>query len=151
MNTEQFKSLVFENEKRFKGVHQESDEHLSAFEQQLGFRLPNSMKWMLSTYGYSTDCGIENLESSVQKTIQCRASINLPHNILPINDWGDDGIVFCITDDSPDSEYEIIWSDTAGIYNLVYGKPLHDDVSRYENYPAWVVDRLGFEKDKVNH
>ena len=146
MNTEQFKSLVFENEKLFKAVHQESDEQLSKFEQQLGFRLSSSMKWLLSSYGYSRACGITNLEDSVQKTIECRASINLPHNILLINDWGDDSLVFSITDDSSNSEYEIFWSNIDGIYGLIYGEPLHKDACRYENYPAWVVDRLGFEK-----
>jgi hypothetical protein len=148
MNTEQFKRFVSENENWFKGVHPETEEDLVTFEQQLGFPLPKSMKWLLSNYGYSTACGIENLEGSVEQTIECRESIKLPHNILLINDWGDGGLVFFVADDSTDTDYEIIWSDTADIYNLIEGKQLHPGVNRYENYPTWVASRLEYEKEE---
>ncbi|WP_197479654.1 SMI1/KNR4 family protein, partial [Oleiphilus sp. HI0132] len=96
---EEIKEIVKHNVEWLKGVHPETEEDLVSYESKLGFKLPTSMKWLLNNYGYSTACGVENLEESVIQTVECRDSINLPNNVLIINDWGDGGVVFCIADD----------------------------------------------------
>jgi len=144
MNLYEFKIFVAENKKWFEGVNPETEEELSNYEQQLGFLLPESLKWLLSSHGYSSSCGIDNLEESIQKTLELRESIKLPNNILVINDWGDAGIVFSI-------ENEIIWASTADIYNLIEGQALPKEVDRFENYPSWVLERLENEQEESEY
>ena len=142
MNLDEFKNHVGENSQWFQSDYKESIDSISSIEQKLGFGIPASMSWLLSEYGYTRACGIENLEGSLSSTLECRETINLPSNILLINDWGDGGLVFCIADNRADNDYEILWSDTADIYNLIEGKPLPENIGRYENYAAWVMERL---------
>ena len=144
MNIEEFKLFVSKNEKWFEGVNPETEEQLSNYEKQLGFLLPESLKWLLSSHGYSSSCGIDNLKESIQKTLELRENIKLPNNILVINDWGDAGLVFSI-------ENEIIWANTADIYNLIEGQPLPKEADHFENYPSWVLERLEDEKEESEY
>lgn len=104
----EFEAFVQSNIDLLRGVHPELENDLAKYETSLGFSLPKSMKWLLSTHGYSTACGIDNLEDSIKVTEECRASICLPSNILIINDWNDGGVVFAIADGKTDAEYEIV-------------------------------------------
>ena len=151
MNIEQFKIFVSNNEKWFEGVNPETDEQLSNYEKQLGFLLPESLKWLLSSHGYSSSCGVDNLKESIQKTLELRESIKLPNNILVINDWGDSGLVFSINNDTHILEHEIIWANTADIYNLIEGQPIPKEADRFENYPSWVLERLEDEKEESEY
>ena len=103
MELTEFKSFVSGNQKWFAGVRPETGHSLSQYETELGFPLPPSLKWLLTTYGYSASCGIDNLKESVLRTIECRHSIALPLNVLLINDWGDVGLVFCVADRTPNN------------------------------------------------
>ncbi|WP_231882951.1 hypothetical protein, partial [Oleiphilus sp. HI0132] len=113
--------------------------------------LPTSMKWLLNNYGYSTACGVENLEESVIQTVECRDSINLPNNVLIINDWGDGGVVFCIADDSADSEYKILITDAGDLQAYCVGEPLPKDIEKYPSFTKWVLSRLEFEKEESKY
>ncbi len=151
MNIEEFKLFISKNEKWFEGVNPETEKQLSNYEKQLGFLLPESLKWLLSSHGYSPSCGIDNLKESIQITLELRKTIKLPNNILIINDWGDAGLVFSIGNESPDAENEIIWANTADIYNLIEGKPLPKEADHFENYPSWVLERLEDEKEESEY
>ena len=151
MNIEEFKIFVSKNEKWFEGVNPETSEQLSYYEKQLGFLLPESLKWLLSSHGYSSPCGIDNLEESIKKTLELRESIKLLNDILVINDWGDAGLVFSIGNDPSKSEHEIIWANTADIYNLIEGKPLPKEADHFKNYPLWVFERLEDEKEESEY
>jgi hypothetical protein len=147
MDQPEFEALVRSNLDLLQGVHPESEASLDKYEIDLGFPLPSSMRWLLSNYGYSMACGIENLAGSVKQTLDCRKSISLPDNILLINDWNDGGVVFAIAEPVPGNEYQIIWSDSADIYRLIEGTPLPPDASRFQSFGAWVADRIEFERE----
>ena len=151
MNLQEFQFYTRQNLHFLKGVFPETLQSLMSYEDKLGFSLPRSMKWLLSEYGYSMACGVESLEDSVAITLDCRRTISLPENILIINDWNDGGLVFMIVDQSPQNEYPVIWSDTSDIYTLIEGKPLPSDVSKFESFPLWVVDRVLFESEEESH
>lgn len=149
MKQTEFELYVKSNLDILQGVHPELVSDLDQYESELGFHLPTSMRWLLSVYGYSMACGIENLEDSVKQTLDCRKSISLPHNILLINDWGDGGVVFAIADNKPENDYEIIWADAFALYGLIDGEQLPEDISRFDNFSAWVADRVEFERENA--
>ena len=151
MNLNEFKEFVALNKKWFDGVHPVTENELSNYEEMLGFMIPDSLKWLLSTFGYSDACGIDSIDESVQQTLGCRNSMNLPNNVLILNDWGDAGIVFCIADNAQDGEYDIIWSDTSELYKLAEGENLSQEVDRFKNYPAWTVNRLEGAKEEAKY
>jgi len=151
MDLNEFKIFVTENRKWFHGVNPETEEQLSSYEEQLGFMLPKSLKWLLSCYGYTRSCGVDNLKESIQKTIELRKSIKLPNDIVILNDWGDAGLIFSMAKDTRDSEYEIIWANTADLYNLIEGKPLPREADHFENYSAWVLKRHDDEKEESQY
>lgn len=147
MDFREFQAFVQDNLDLLQGVHPESEDELAKHEAALGFPLPKSMKWLLSTHGYSSACGVENLDGSVSTTEECRKNIQLPKNVLIINDWNDGGVVFAIANDEPDSEYEIIWGDAADVHQLSEGKQPHADNERFKGFAEWVIDRVQFERD----
>src|SRR3989338_1189321 len=147
MDQTEFEDFVKANLDLLQGVHPESETDLAGYEAELGFQLPKSMKWLLSTYGYSMACGVENLEGSVKLTLDCRKSISLPSNILLINDWGDGGVVVAIAEPNYNNEYPIIWSDSADLYRLIEGATLPENVSKFHCFGAWILDRVEFEKE----
>ncbi len=151
MKIGEFKIFVEKNSRWFQSEYKETIEDISSYEERLGFGVPDSMSWLLSEYGYTRACGVENLEGSMLTTLECRDSIELPNNILIINDWGDGGLVYCVADADSDHDYEIIWSDTADIYNLIEGKPLPDNVGRYKNFAIWVEAQLEAEIEESKH
>lgn len=147
MNFHEFEAFVQSNIDLLHGAHVESASDLEKYEMSLGFHLPRSMKWLLSTHGYSMACGIEDLENSIKITEECRKSIGLPNNILIINDWNDGGVVFAVTNQEPDSEYEIVLGDAADLHELAEGKSLPESNERFDNFPAWVANRVKFERE----
>jgi hypothetical protein len=147
MDFREFEAFVQSNLDLLQGVHPESEGELAKYEAALGFPLPKSMKWLLSTHGYSLACGVEDLDGSVRTTEECRKNIQLPKNVLIINDWNDGGVVFAFADEQPDSEYEIIWGDAADLHQLSEGKPVHTGYERFKGFAEWVADRVQFERD----
>ncbi|UOD32047.1 SMI1/KNR4 family protein [Massilia violaceinigra] len=149
MNLNEFQAFVQNNADIMHGVHPESPDDLANYEARLGFALPVSLKWLLSTHGYSTACGIDNLENSIDTTEACRKSIHLPDNVLIINDWNDGGVVYAIHRQQADAEYEIIWGDATDLYLLAEGKSASADKERFPNFAAWIVDRVEFERENA--
>jgi len=147
MDFREFEAFVQGNLDLLQGVHPESEDELAKYEAALGFPLPKSMKWLLSTHGYSMACGVENLDGSVRITEECRKNIQLPKNVLIINDWNDGGVVFAVAGDQPDAEYEIVWGDAADVHQLSEGKPPHSENERFKGFAEWVADRVQFEKN----
>lgn len=147
MNFHEFEAFVQKNADLLHGVYPESAGDLAEYEASIGFRLPRSMKWLLSTHGYSMACGVENLGNSIKITEECRKSMRLPENVLIINDWNDGGVVFAISNEDPDAEYEIVWGDPADLYRLAEGIQLPVGDGRFKNFAAWVADRVQFERE----
>ena len=147
MDFREFEAFVQDNMDLLQGVHPESADDLAKYEAALGFPLPQSMKWLLSTHGYSMACGVENLDGSVKATEECRKNIHLPKNVLIINDWNDGGVVFAIADAQPEAEYEIVWGDASDLYQLSEGKPMPEGNERFKGFAEWVADRVQFERD----
>ena len=113
MDQQAFESFVNENIDLLKGARPETNDDLDRYGKELGFRLPQSVKWLLATHGYSMACGIENLEDSVKTTSECRKTISLPSNIFIINDWNDGGVVFAIVE-------EMRQVDTTGVVPMAH-------------------------------
>jgi hypothetical protein len=149
MDQSKFALFVKSNMDLLEGVHPESHSDLSRYEADLGFPLPPSMKWLLSTHGYSMACGVSNLEDSVKTTVECRRSIALPKDVFIINDWNDGGVIFAIVRDCKDAEYEILWGDAGDLHDYAEGKPMSTGIERFANYPEWVADRVRFERENV--
>ena len=149
MNLTELQSLVGQNEEWFAGVHPETSESLLSAEQQLGCRLPASIKWLLSERGYSSACGVGSLDDAVEATLRLRRVLGLSVRYVIINDWEDAGVVYLDTaDENRDGECPVYWAATHNINRLAEGKPLDSDVDKYEDYPAWVVNRLEDAKDE---
>ncbi|WP_166885749.1 SMI1/KNR4 family protein [Massilia sp. CCM 8734] len=147
MNFDEFQAFVQNNADIVHGAYPESPDDLAKYEARLGFPLPGSLKWLLSTHGYSRACGIDNLEESIDTTEACRKSIHLPDNVLIINDWNDGGVVYAIDRKEPDAEYEIIWGDATDLHLLADGEPVPEGNSRFPDFAAWVVERVKFKRE----
>jgi hypothetical protein len=147
MDFHDFQDFVRSNIDLLSGIHPESEADFAEYEAALGFPLPRSMKWLLSTHGYSMACGVENLDGSVRLTTECRESIQLPKNVLIINDWNDGGVVFAVVDEEPDGEYAIVWGDAADLHTLSKGAEIPEGSERFRGFAEWIVDRVQFERD----
>jgi hypothetical protein len=144
MDLSTFQSFVQKNAEWFRGVHPESPASLLDAESRLGCMLPESLKWLLSEWGYSAPCGIGALNEAVDATMTSRAVIRLPHHYVIINDWGDGGVVYLDTQTGV-----IYWGDAADLHGIADGALPHSDSSTYEDYPAWVLSRLEVEKQET--
>lgn len=136
MTLAEFQSFVAAHPKKFAGVHPHSTADIGDFERRLGHPLPDSLRWLLSTHGYSECSGVENLAEAVKQTLACRASVSLPHNWLLLNDWGDGGIVLL---DLPTGRVCWCTAHNAGI--LADGK-IDSDADWYDGYPEWTARRM---------
>ena len=132
----EFQSFVASHSEKFVGVHPHPATDLDDFERKLGHALPESLRWLLSTRGYSECSGIDNLTEAVAQTIECRGSIGLPNNWLLLNDWGDGGIVLL---DLPTGR--VCWSGTHNVHNLADGK-IDADADWFDGYPEWTANRI---------
>lgn len=135
-----FQSLVRANAEWFRGVNPESHPSLDRVESQLGCPLPDSLKWLLTEYGYSGACGISSLELAVTATLRCRITIPLRQPYVILNDWGDAGVVCLDSRSGP-----VIWTQAHDLPRLAAGLALRD-ADIFEDFPTWVVSRLEVEK-----
>lgn len=136
MSLNEFQQFIKNHEQRFVGVHPETAESLEQFELLLGFTLPATLKWLLGTFGYTSECGVDNLEESVRQTLACRDSISLPSNWLLLNDWGDAGIVLLNLESG-----RICYCGSFEIDNVIAGMPGQDQ-DWFDGYPEWVFHRM---------
>jgi hypothetical protein len=120
----------------FAGVHPHSAGGLDRLEQALGYRLPETLRWLLENQGYSDCCGVDNIEEAVEQTLSCRRSIALPLNWLILNDWGDGGIVLL---DLPTGR--VCWCGSHNAANLSTGQ-IDSDADWFTGYPEWVAGRV---------
>jgi hypothetical protein len=143
MNLSDFQSLVAEHASSFRGVDRESVDSLAAAERTLGCTLPKSLKWLLSHCGYSSACGVDSLDESVQITEHARHNLGLPSRYVVLNDWHDAGVVYLDTS-APDAngEYKVFWVGAHNFARLAIEEPMDKDVSEYADFPAWVLSRL---------
>lgn len=131
----EFQSFVAAHPEKFAGVHPHSTADFGDFERRLGLPLPDSLRWLLGTHGYSECSGVDNLTEAVEQTLACRASISLPHNWLVLNDWSDCGIVLL---DLPTGR--VCWCGAHNASNLAHGK-IDSDADWYDGYAEWAARR----------
>ncbi|NJM78743.1 MAG: SMI1/KNR4 family protein [Flavobacterium sp.] len=119
------------------------EQNLITFEEQLGFSIPDSIKWFL--LNGEGGIGIENFDDSVKLTLDCRKSINLPTNILILNDWGDSGVVFLILE-TP-QEYKIVWSHEHELIEYIETRSIPENADIYKNFYKWLKNCIQLEDD----
>lgn len=132
----EFQSLVASHPAQFAGVRPHSVADFDEFERRLGHPLPESLRWLLGTHGYSECSGIDNLAAAVEQTIACRGSIALPHNWLLLNDWSDSGIVLLDL-----ATKRVCWCGAHNADNLANGE-IDADADWFDGYPEWTANRV---------
>ena len=137
MDTEEFKIFVTDNSGWFVSDNQETLEDIRFFEQEIGFELPTSIKWLLTEYGYSESCGLDNLSSSVYSTLELRESINLPEDIFILTNWNNDRVALMFAGGS-----EIICCEMEDVSNFIESGSFPKSIDTFDNYPTWVQYRL---------
>jgi hypothetical protein len=131
----EFQSFVASHPEKFAGVRRHPAADFDDFERRLGHPLPESVRWLLGTHGYSECSGIDHLTHAVERTLECRSSISLPHNWLLLNDWGDAGIVLL---DLPTGR--VCWCGAHNAGNLAEGK-IDSDADWFDGYSEWAAAR----------
>ncbi|HLL88460.1 MAG TPA: SMI1/KNR4 family protein [Tepidisphaeraceae bacterium] len=136
MTLSEFQSFVASHLDQFTGVHPHPTADLDDFERRLGRRLPDSLRWLLGTHGYSQCSGADDLAQTVEQTIACRGSITLPHNWLVVNDWGDAGVVLLdmVTG-------RLCWCSEYDVENVAASRG-GQDALWFADYPAWTEQQL---------
>ena len=151
MNLEAFRALVEENRQWFAGVHPEPVETLDAAEQALRCELPQSLRWMLGTLGYSAACGIDSLDEVVAATLRCRAAFGMPYRYVVLNDWGDAGVVVMEVARGLDPErWPIFWMAVHNLYRVAGGQLIDTDCDRFDGFVEWVRGRLRVAMEDVS-
>lgn len=138
--------FVEENSGWFSSDIRETAEDILYFEKELGFKLPVAMKWLLTEYGYSASCGLENLSASVLKTIELRDTVNLPDHVFILVDWNDAGVVLMLA-----GSEKIIRCEMDDVYNYIETERFPKAVDVYENYPDWVQTRFEQENEEAEY
>lgn len=136
MTLAEFQSFVASHPTKFAGVQLHAAAGFDEFERKLGHALPDSLRWLLGTHGYSECSGVESLPEAVRQTLACRSSIALPDNWLLLNDWGDAGIVLL---DLPTGR--VCWCGAHNAGNLADGK-IDGDADWFDGYPEWTANRV---------
>jgi SMI1-KNR4 cell-wall len=136
MDLSTFQSFVRANIDWFRGVNPESPASFDRAQSQLGCLLPDSLKWLLTEFGYSGACGVSSLDEAVIDTLRFRTAIPLPQPYVILNDWGDAGVV-CL--DSCNGA--VVWTLAHELPRFAAGQEL-GDADTFEDFPAWVVSRL---------
>ncbi len=149
MDFNAFCNFVEANIDWFRGRLPESDATLAGYEADLGCGLPNSIKWLLTTYGYWHATGIPNLSESVTLTLDLRQSIALPNNFLILADHGDGGvIVLDVSSPTLDGEFTIHDVDAAALHDLD-SQPFEPDVV-YDSFGRYVESLLEFQRSLID-
>ena len=83
-----FREFVEENLIWFSGRLPETEESLAQAERALGLRIPDDLRWLLVTHGYSYATGIDSLEGTVHDTLEGRSKVNLPSRFVVLKNNG---------------------------------------------------------------
>ena len=149
MDFDAFRQFVESNIDWFRGRLPETDATLAAYESDLGWRFPASIKWLLSTHGYWHATGIPNLCESVTLTLELRQSIALPSNFVLLADRGDGGVV--VLDSSLPTvgdEFTIHDVDAASLHGLD-SRPFTPDIT-YDSFGRYVESVLETERSIID-
>lgn len=83
-----FREYVAHNYLWFSGRLPETEESLALAERELGVRLPDDLRWLLITHGYSYATGIASLEGTVSDTLEARQHLKLPERFIVLENNG---------------------------------------------------------------
>ena len=125
----------------FRGRGHESMASLDLAEEKLGVRLPDEIRWLLSTYGYWHATGISSLDETVSDTLAARQHLNLPNCFVVLYNHHDGGVI--LLDTVPDSE------GNNKVYNVGWGA-VPDNLDggiQYRSYLDYVRTILEAERD----
>jgi hypothetical protein len=139
MQLGEFKRIVAERSSEFSAHRKLSDAERSATESALGVSLPESLVWLLQTYGYSAACGVDNLSETVEATQRCRSTLQLPPNVVVLNDWNDAGVV--LLEFGSASEPRVVWTTSHNLERLSSGQTLDGDRDEFANFAEWAIHR----------
>ena len=79
---------------------------------------------------------------AVEATERCRTSIQLPAEVVVLNDWGDAGIVWLdYAALNEELEPKVFWASTHNFIRRARCEPMDSDVDSYLGYEEWAVDR----------
>jgi hypothetical protein len=138
----ELKQLVHDHREAFRSDARESPQAIERAERTLGVKFPEAMTWLLTEHGYSSVCGIDSLTQSVEATVRCRQTLELPHHIVVLNDWNDAGVVYLETSAPNSEEMPIYWVATHNFHRLAKGATMDGDIDHFPTYAAWVEARL---------
>ncbi|MGA2230972.1 MAG: SMI1/KNR4 family protein [Tepidisphaeraceae bacterium] len=137
MNLADFQAFVFAQVGRLQGVNPPATADMDNFERWLGYQLPETLRWLLNTYGYSKGCGVSSLPEAVVQTLACRRSIGLPDHWLLLDDRGDAGAVLLDLQTG-----RICWCDAHQISQVVAGEPV-PTADWFKDYGEYVSSGVG--------
>ena len=136
MTLAEFKTFVASHQVKFDGAQPIAAHEFDEYERRLGHPLPQSLRWLLGTQGYSNCSGVDNLDEAVERTLTCRTSILLPRNWLLLNDWGEAGMVLL---DLPTGR--VCWCGSHNAGNLASGQ-IDADAEWFDGYAEWAASRV---------
>jgi hypothetical protein len=143
MNLAEFRTFITEHAQWFRGGPRETPASLADAEARMAVELPESLKWLLSTWGYSESCGLPSLDGAVEATLRCRAKIGLPNRYVILDDRNDAGVVFLDVGASSDREAcPIYWVGSHNFGRLADNTPMDSDCDSFAGFSEWVASEL---------
>lgn len=82
MNFKDFQNFVLDNEIWFRGSTAETEETLSHAEEEMGLKFPNSIRWLLTNYGYWKATGLNSLPNIIHSTLARRPALPKQYIVL---------------------------------------------------------------------
>jgi hypothetical protein len=150
MKLAEFHTFVAEHAEWFRGGPRETPASLADAEKEMAVDLPDSLKWLLSTWGYSESCGLPSLQDAVEATLRCRARIGLPDRYVILDDRSDAGVVFLDVGASSDREAcPIYWVGSHNVSRLAQNTPMDSDCDSFAGFSEWVASELRRVRDEA--
>jgi len=148
MTTAEFQDFVRAREEWFRGRFPESEETLRHVEEQLGVRLPESIRWLLTEYGYWHGTGISNLEDSLAETRLAREHLGLPTHLIVLENHHDGGLILIDTGEQTSPGENPVY-DWVGAEDLGPNPELPPS-ARFTSFGAYVAYRLPAEQARID-
>lgn len=137
MTLERMMAIYDGNRARLRGVHPETAQSFKVAESQLGSKLPDSMKWLLSTHGYSQACGIPSLDESVAETLVLWRGNFVPRGWMMLENRGDGGVVLMNL-----KTEQVIVMEFHEVEDFAVSQVAPPGASVYSSYADWVQAEL---------